>query len=40
MTQPLQWILCKGRLAKNLNSFQKNLPLGDEKKRQNYGKNY
>ena len=30
-SQPLQWILCQGRLAKNLNFFFNNLPPGSQK---------
>ena len=36
-TQPLQWILCEGRLAKNSNFFQ-NLPPGGEKKATEFSK--
>ena len=37
-SQPLQRILCEGRLAKILNFFFKNLSPSGEKKRQNYTK--
>ena len=39
-TQPLQWILCEGRLAKIFLEFFffKNLSPGGGKKRQNYAK--